>query len=227
MAEKKSIKGRLLIIIGAVLLLSALSLVFYNNYRQKASNDEMLTILSQVSDKIPQIEQPDNSNQSSSDNSHLIVNPDDFSGDNSLQPEQNDNSNIEEPYIEVEQRQYIGILNIPSVGLEFPVMSDWTYDDLYDSPCRYSGSVATSDIIIAAHNYRYFFGPIDNLNSGDKLIFTAADGKVYTYSVITSEIINGDDANSLRDNSDEWDMTLFTCTWTGTSRLVVRAILDE
>lgn len=225
MTSKKSKKGRLLIIAGAVLLLAALSLVLWNNYRQQASNVEMNAILSSLREKMPQI---DASTENDNDFSNDFI-PEDF-GDNSFGSQNGESSEeveIDETYIEVGQKRYLGILQIPSLNLELPVLADYSYEELYNSPCRYSGSVATSDIIIGAHNYRYFFGPIDNLNSGDKLIFTSADGTVYTYSVVQSELIDGDDANSLRANSDDWDMSLFTCTWTGTSRLVVRAQIDE
>ncbi len=224
MTDKKSKKGRLLIIAGTVLLLAALSLVLWNNHRQQASSKEMNSILSSLRLQMPQSDESSESEDNHKDDFGSVG----FEGESIGGSSDNygDSSQTEETYIEVEQKRYIGILQIPSLNLELPIMADYSYDELYNSPCRYSGSVATSDIIIAAHNYRYFFGPIDNLNSGDKLIFTSADGQIYSYSVVQSELIDGDDANSLRANSDDWDMTLFTCTWSGTSRLVVRAQLD-
>lgn len=218
MTDKKSKKGRLLVILGTVLLLAALSLVLWNNYRQQTSSKKMNGILSSLLLQMPQTDDDFESDDTAFGQNGL--NSGTFDLPSGGEP------SYSEEYIEVEQKRYIGILQIPSLGLELPIMADYSYAELYNSPCRYFGGIATSDIVIAAHNYRYFFGPIDNLNSGDKLIFTDVNGKIFTYSVVQSEIIASNDLNSLLANSDEWDMTLFTCTWSGTSRIVVRAQLD-
>lgn len=221
---QKNIKGRLLIIIGTVLLLAALSLVFYNNYRQRKSNEDMQSVLDDVKSQIVINTQPSNEDSSNIDA--------DDNGTNDFESVignvgNQDKEDYIEPSIEVEEKEYIGILEVPAIGLELPVMSDWSYEDLYITACRYSGNVAEGNIIIAAHNYRYFFGPIDNLNSGDIIIFTGADGSVYTYEVSQTDLVDGSDAASLKAGSDDWDLTLFTCTWSGTSRLAVRARLIE
>lgn len=217
---KKNIKGRLLIIIGTVLLSAALSLVFYNNYRQRKSNESMQSVLDDVKAQIVI-----NTENSTDDGE----NPEESKPDSFAPPSQNQNNSSqtkqEEQSVIVEEKEYIGIISVPAINLELPVMSDWSYDDLYITACRYSGSIANGDIIIAAHNYRYFFGPIDNLNSGDRITFTAVDGTVYNFEVSQSELVDGSDSASLKAGADDWDLTLFTCTWSGTSRLAVRARL--
>lgn len=217
---KKNKKGRLLIIIGTVLLSAALSLVFYNNYRQRKSNESMQSVLDDVKAQIVI------NTESSTDDGK---NPDESKPDSFTPPSHNQNiSNqfeLEEQTVVVEEKEYIGVLSIPAINLELPVMNDWSYDDLYITACRYSGSIASGDIIIAAHNYRYFFGPIDNLNSGDRITFTSVDGTVYNFEVSQSELVDGSDSAAMKAGSDDWDLTLFTCTWSGTSRLAVRAHL--
>ena len=217
---KKNKKGRLLIIIGTVLLSAALSLVFYNNYRQRKSNESMQSVLDDVKAQIV-------INTQSSANDDNI--PGESKPDSFAPPSHNHNnsnqSTQEEQTVVVEEKEYIGVLSVPAINLELPVMSDWSYDDLYITACRYSGSIAEGNIIIAAHNYRYFFGPIDNLNSGDRISFTAVDGTVYNFEVSQSELVDGSDSASMKAGSDDWDLTLFTCTWSGTSRLAVRAHL--
>ncbi len=218
---KKNKKGRLLIIIGTVLLSAALSLVFYNNYRQRKSNESMQSVLDDVKAQIV-------INTQSSANDDNI--PGESKPDSFAPPSHNHNNNSnqstqEEQTVVVEEKEYIGVLSVPAINLELPVMSDWSYDDLYITACRYSGSIAEGNIIIAAHNYRYFFGPIDNLNSGDRISFTAVDGTVYNFEVSQSELVDGSDSASMKAGSDDWDLTLFTCTWSGTSRLAVRAHL--
>ena len=35
---------------------------------------------------------------------------------------------------------FIGVLRIPTLELELPVISEWNYPNLKSAPCRYSGS---------------------------------------------------------------------------------------
>ncbi len=140
---------------------------------------------------------------------------------------ENDESAEPEVYYYVQEMSYMGLLSIPSLGLELPVMSDWSYPNLRVAPCRYSGTVADGNLIIAAHNYRSHFGRISELDSGDEIIFTDGGGVVHKYNVVQSEIINGKDAAAMEYGSDDWDITLFTCTYSGLTRVTVRAVLAE
>lgn len=45
--------------------------------------------------------------------------------------------------VEAGGKEYLGILSIPSLGLELPVLSDWSYPDLRKTPCRYTGSTSS------------------------------------------------------------------------------------
>ena len=57
------------------------------------------------------------------------------------------------------------------------------------------------------------------------MLFTDVEGQSYLYKVVGSEVIN---ANAGRDLiSDEWDLSLFTCTFSGSQRLTVRCLRAE
>ena len=71
-----------------------------------------------------------------------------------------------------------------------------------------------------AHNYPSSFGKLKRANYGDKVQFEDSFGTVYSYTVDKIEEISGDDINKLVKNS--YDMTLFTCTYSGRDRIVVR-----
>ena len=58
------------------------------------------------------------------------------------------NPDMEMPTIEIENNDYIGVLEIPSLELTLPVMSEWSYAGLKIAPCRYSGSVYTGSMAI-------------------------------------------------------------------------------
>ena len=94
--------------------------------------------------------------------------------------------------------------------------------------CRYRGDPREIYLILAAHNYNSHFGRIKELNSGDEIVFTACDGSVYRYTVDFTEYVDGGDVEKmLSGSSDDWDITLFTCTLSGQSRVTVRGISEE
>ena len=69
---------------------------------------------------------------------------------------QND-SQSEMPTINVDGYDCIGILSIPVLNLELPVLTDWSYAKLKKAPCHYYGSYYGKDFVIAAHNYKSHF----------------------------------------------------------------------
>ncbi|MBP5378703.1 MAG: sortase [Ruminococcus sp.] len=129
--------------------------------------------------------------------------------------------------IVIDDASYCGYLSLPSLGLELPVMTDWSYPDLQRSPCRYSGSAESRDLIIAAHNDNTHFGRRGDLATGDEIIFTDTLGNRYFYSVSYMEMIEGKDVEQMfSGQSEDWDLTLFTCTLSGQSRVTIRADLN-
>lgn len=122
--------------------------------------------------------------------------------------------------VSVEENRYVGYLTIPSLGLELPVMNEWSYDLLQTAPCRYAGSVWSDDLVIAGHNYSHHFGNLSSLVTGEELYFTDANGYVFTYQVSLIETL---DATAVEEMiSGEYDLSLFTCTYDGSSRVCVR-----
>ncbi len=122
----------------------------------------------------------------------------------------------------IDGRDYIGILEIPAIDLYLPIISQWTYDALEEAPCRYSGSAYTNDLILAGHNYTAHFWYLIDLSVGDSVYFTDIDGNVFHYEVIDRETLRPTAVEYLE--SGEWDLTLFTCTLGGQSRVTIRCI---
>lgn len=116
--------------------------------------------------------------------------------------------------------EYIGKLEIPSQGLLLPVISEWSDEKLEISPCRYSGSAYQDNMIIAAHNYQGHFGDLDKLSKEDEICFRDMAGNTFIYQVVETEEIPGTDLDKME--SGEWDLTLFTCTYSGKDRVTVR-----
>ena len=137
-------------------------------------------------------------------------------------PEYLRNPEMEMPVVEIEGNGYIGLLEIPALGLSLPVMSEWSYPNLKLAPCRYSGSAYTGNFTIAGHNYSTHFGPIRELNAGDSITFTDMQGNRFAYEVQVVETL---EATAVADMvSEEWDLTLFTCDLSGESRITVRCL---
>ena len=115
---------------------------------------------------------------------------------------------------------YVGYLAVPDLGLELPVMSDWDYNKLQISPCRYFGTVRGEDMVIMAHNYSTHFGRISNLQVGALVQFVDMDGKVWNYEVVSMDILSAQAIEEM--TAGEYDLTLFTCDKNRSYRVTVR-----
>lgn len=130
------------------------------------------------------------------------------------------NPEMEMPTVQIDGVEYIGAIDIPSLELSLPVISQWSYPSLRIAPCRYNGSPYTDDFIIAAHNYTVHFGSINKLRPGDHVIFTDVDGNTFIYEVVELETLAPTAVEQMK--TGDWDLTLFTCTIGGRSRVTVR-----
>ena len=131
---------------------------------------------------------------------------------------------MEMPTKEIDGETYIGVVEIPSLELSLPVMSDWSYPQLKKAPCRYVGSVYSHDVVICGHNYDRHFGRLKELVPGDEVRFTDMDGNVFRYSVCAVEQLAKTAVEEMQ--TGDWDLTLFTCTKGGVMRVTVRCALE-
>ena len=121
--------------------------------------------------------------------------------------------------VEVDGHTYIGCLCIPALNLELPIMSDWSYGKLRVAPCRYSGTVLGGDLVLMAHNYKRHFGTIARLSEGERVYFTDVDGVVSCYEVMALDVLDPGAVEEM--TAGDFDLTLFTCTYGGQSRVTV------
>lgn len=115
---------------------------------------------------------------------------------------------------------YIGVVGLPTLGLNLPVMDDWDYVRLKLAPCRYYGSPKTDDFVIAGHNYPTHFGRLSELKIGDAVTFTEMDGTVHRYKVGDIETLTPGQTQTMLES--DWDLTLYTCTYSRAARVTVR-----
>ena len=123
---------------------------------------------------------------------------------------------------------YAGVIAIPDLSLELPVIDQWSYARLKVAPCRQSGAAADGDLVIAAHNYKSHFGYLDRLEPGASVIFTDMEGTVYRYAVEEIRQLAPEDAEDVSSVfSSEYPLVLYTCTPGGKARVAVFCRWDE
>ena len=123
---------------------------------------------------------------------------------------------------------YAGVIVIPDLSLELPVIDQWSYARLKVAPCRQSGAAADGDLVIAAHNYKSHFGYLDRLEPGASVIFTDMEGTVYRYAVEEIRQLEPEDVEDVSSVfSSEYPLVLYTCTPGGKARVAVFCQWDE
>lgn len=132
--------------------------------------------------------------------------------------------NTAEPVKEYLGYSMLGTLRIPSVGIELPILSSWSYDLLNVAPCRYSGTVAGADMILMGHNYRSHFTPLHRIEVGAEVEFRDVNGVRYRYTVAEIQYLHKSQAEQL---PSDYPLTLFTCTAGGQNRIIVRCARAE
>lgn len=180
---------------GGMFVLAALLLMFYNSFADSnagAASEEVLSLLDM-----------ENVTADEDNIADYLVNP-----------------QMALPKKTVDGNKYVGVISIPALDISLPVMSEWSSENSKIAPCVYDGTPYLDNMIIAGHNYKTHFGPISNLQPGDRIEFKDIDGNVFRYDVMYIETIDGKAIQDM--NSGEWDLTLFTCTYSGTSRITVR-----
>lgn len=200
-------KGNVFIATGLLLIAAALLLTCYNMWDNSRAGKTADVVLSRLA---PKIGEPVSTKQDTPD----------VPADEIEYPDYVLNPDMPMPTETVSGLDYIGILDIPLLGLRLPVLADWSYPNLKIGPCRYSGSAYLDDMVICAHNYGVHFGSLRHLSYGDTVIFTDMDGNVFSYRV--AEMLTLQPTNIEEMTAGDWDLTLFTCTVGGATRVTVR-----
>lgn len=147
--------------------------------------------------------------------------------------------NIEEPnsgeYLtEDGQTKYSAeaIINIPKIGIEYPVLSETSEELLKISVNKIWGPNPNEvgNYVIAGHNYKSgkMFGKLKNINNGDIIKLTDLTGRTINYIVSEKYIIEPTDVRCTSQlTNGKKQITLITCTNSGSKRLVVQGYEQE
>ena len=198
------------ITLGLVCLLTAVGIVVYNRYEENAGAQSSQTLLQDVQLRIEE-------NASAPTDVPAPPTPTENDTTPELLPEPTIPQMLTVP---VDGGECIGILSIPALELELPVLADWSYEKLKKAPCHYYGSYYGTDFVIAAHNFQSHFGRLSELQAGDVVIFTDLSGTAHCYEVVLLETLQKE--ATLEMITSGFDLSLYTCTPGGSSRVTVR-----
>ncbi len=191
---RKLSPGLICIVLGVLFLLAAGGLYGYNRYEDAHAGAEAQTVVADLQQKVTET---------------TTEEPEAESGP--LDPEL--------PVVEIDGNEYVGEISIPAIGIDLPVMSEWSYPRLKIAPCRQFGSSRTDDLVIAAHNYESHFGKLSSLSVGDSVIFTDMDGIVNNYVVNKIEVLDPHSVDEVEHSG--YALVLYTCTYGGKTRVTV------
>ena len=192
--------GVFCILMGICCLLAAVGFIVYNRVEEKSAANAAESMLQNVQEQLE---------HSSEEN---VVNP--------AEPEEKEELPKEMITTKVDGYDCIGVLSIPVLELELPVLTDWSYEKLKVAPCIYYGTYFEKDFVIAAHNYQSHFGRLSELRPDDLILFTDVSGEVHCYEVVLLETLPGNATEEMITSG--FDLSLYTCTTGGGSRVTVR-----
>lgn len=195
--------GVICVFLGVVCLLSAVGLVVYNRWeagRAEETAQALLANVQSIMDEKPQ---------------EQFLHEDTVNLPNHLEKRPTEMATVK-----VGGYDCIGILSVPVLELELPVLTDWSYEKLKKAPCHYYGTYYEKDFVIAAHNYQSHFGRLSELRTGDIVFFTDVNGAAYYYEVVLLETLPKEATEEMI--TAGFDLSLYTCTPGGASRVTVR-----
>lgn len=119
------------------------------------------------------------------------------------------------------------VLKIPSIGIEYPVLSETSPDLLYVSINKYWGPAPNEEgnYCIVGHYYEsgIMFGKLHKLKNGDIAELTDLSGRTIQYQVYNKYVVEPTDTSCTSQlTNGKRELTLITCTNYGKQRLIVK-----
>ena len=244
--KKKMYKFQFLF--SVVLVCSLFSYYIYADYDRNKSEEvshEILAGIQAINDEQNQnqneeTEEPvDNTVVKICDGIIFVALEDDFDDNSYLLNNNNENGeqgssetqNLAQTYTATNGETYDidATLNIPSLGINYPVLSDWSEDLLKVSVNKYWGPEPNEigNYCIIGHNYRSgkMFGMLPAIANGDLIELTDTKyGRTVVYEVYDRYQIDPTDTKCTSQlTGGKREITLITCKEYGTQRLVVKA----
>ncbi len=179
MVFKKSNIWTALLLIGTMLILGSASLLITSNLQQKAAIKNAEKTVGSLREAMPSV--------------HDEIT--------------DDRANSTMPTMEIEGLSYCGIIELPAYDTELPIYSYWDKNKASRLPCKYSGSIYDSSLIIGGSDNKGQFDFVKTITGNDTVYITDMTGARYSY--VVKEIVRTRDVSSSSLTTDEFDLTLF------------------
>ena len=130
--------------------------------------------------------------------------------------------------ININNNAIIGIINIPKLELEYPILDRTTKEKMKTSITRFSGGNVNEigNLALAGHNNydNTMFGRNDELIIGDKIYLTDLQKNTVEYTINSIFTTNPNDVSILKtQDKNIKEITLITCKDGRKSRLIIKA----
>lgn len=201
-------------------MLSALLLLAYNEWETRSAEEESRVMLKEIRAQMPAQTPPAAVNSTPQPTAAPELTSQPVEEETPMPVE----TDVPAPTQSVSY-EYIGILSIPYLELELPVMAEWDYKRLKIAPCRQYGDAKSDDLVIAAHNYRSHFGELSDLPDGMQIVLTETDGTVNNYVLQRIETVDPEAVEAVLNSGN--DLVLYTCTPGGKMRVAAFCDREE
>ena len=149
-----------------------------------------------------------------------------------IQTDDSDELIVKESVINGKTYETIAILYIPTLDIQYPVLSSTSKELLKVSLNKYWGPNPNKpgNFCIVGHNYNddNFFGKLHNIEIGHFVQLTDMSGKTLQYKVYDTYIVNPDNTDCTSQlTNGETEITLITCTKDFKQRFIVKAKAEK
>lgn len=142
--------------------------------------------------------------------------------------EEADELKVEKYEIKGKVYEVNAILCIPTLEIEYPVLSTTSKELLKVSLNKYWGPNPNrpGNFCIVGHNYNddRFLGKLNKIQKGELIQLTDMSGEILDYYVYETYVVDPDDTSCTSQLTEgKTELTLITCTATGKQRFIVKA----
>lgn len=135
---------------------------------------------------------------------------------------------LQEIDAEIEGYKVVGIIKIPKINIEYPILEKTDKTSLKLSITKFWGEKInqTGNVVLAGHNNlnNKMFGKIDELEKGDIIELTDKQMVTVKYQVFKTYIVDPNDIQCiLPEDEGAREVTLITCTNRDKDRFIVKA----
>ena len=127
-----------------------------------------------------------------------------------------------------ETYQIIGNVNIPSLGINYPILSKTSTELLKISVTKFWGADPNEvgNLVVVGHNYENtkFFSKLPNIKQGDIIKITDLNNRTIDYTVYETDIVDPYDTSCTSQlTNGNTEVTLITCYNHSKERFVAKA----